>query len=250
MPAEAGGTVAAAPTAGADPAAALSSLATPVPVTTPDPGTTTGMSPGPSGAPAAPGSAAAPAAGTAPASSTAPQAPASATAPVAATSPAPSGAAAPATSAAWPSLPEQLLPRMAALRRLGDGSHRFVVRVDPESLGPVRVVADVTGGAVRVQLHAASDAAREALRQALPDLRRDLAAGGGNPVGTSIDVGTGSGGSAAWGGSGGSSTARQAQDLVRAWGGEPTGRPGTAAHGLDVPRRLPAAVPGRLDLLA
>jgi len=52
------------------------------------------------------------------------------------------------------------------------------VHITPDELGPVTVRAVVTGGALDVQLTAATDAAREALRAILPDLRRDLAGGG------------------------------------------------------------------------
>ena len=85
-----------------------------------------------------------------------------------------------------PTLPEQLVPRIAALRTAADGTHRLTLRVEPESMGPVRVVAEIRGDVVRLELHGATDLARESLRSALPDLRRDLAASG---LAASLDLG-------------------------------------------------------------
>jgi hypothetical protein len=48
----------------------------------------------------------------------------------------------------------------------------------PADLGMVSLVAEVRDGAVHLQLAGGSDAAREALREALPDLRRELEQGG------------------------------------------------------------------------
>nr|WP_297423423.1 flagellar hook-length control protein FliK [uncultured Actinotalea sp.] len=88
--------------------------------------------------------------------------------------PVPAGAAQPAA----PSLAEQLGARLATLRTLPVGDHVLTLRVDPDSFGPVRVVAHIGAEGVRIELVGASDAARDALRSALPDLRRDLAATG------------------------------------------------------------------------
>ncbi len=85
--------------------------------------------------------------------------------------PAPVPAAAPAGPAP---LPAQLTPRLAALRAMGEGTHRITMRVQPESIGSVRVVAEVTASGTRIELHGGTEAAREALRVALPDLKRDL----------------------------------------------------------------------------
>ncbi|WP_339573451.1 flagellar hook-length control protein FliK [Pseudokineococcus basanitobsidens] len=105
-------------------------------------------------------------------------------------------AAAAAQTPLHAALPDQLVPRAAALRRLGDGVHRVVVRLQPEALGPVRVVAEVVGGALSVQLHATTEVGRDALRQALPELRRDMAdAAGGASVDVGPDLGRGGDGS-------------------------------------------------------
>jgi flagellar hook-length control protein FliK len=87
-------------------------------------------------------------------------------------------------------LAEQLSGRLTSLRSAGPGQHVLTLRVDPESIGPVRVVAHIGAEGVRIELFGATDQAREALRQAMPDLRRDLVAAG-LPGG--LDLGTGSG---------------------------------------------------------
>ena len=110
-------------------------------------------------------------------------APAGAAQPTAA--PAPSAPAAPPAPA--PSLPEQLAPRIASLRSMGDGQHVMTMRVSPENLGPVRVVAHISGDTMRVELHGASEMAREALKVVLHDLRRDLAGIAGNAT---VDLGS------------------------------------------------------------
>ncbi len=101
-------------------------------------------------------------------------APTTLTAPDAAPAPAPvAHAPVVATPAA------QLAPRIGALRSLGDGVHRLVMRVQPEEIGAVRVVAEISGDRVRIELHGGTEQAREALRLALPELRRDLLQGNG-----------------------------------------------------------------------
>ncbi|MFV0632962.1 flagellar hook-length control protein FliK [Demequina sp.] len=77
-----------------------------------------------------------------------------------------------------PPLVDQLTPRLAAVRSLPAGEHVLTIVVEPENFGPVRVVAHITADATTVNLHSATDAGREALRVALGDLRRDLAATG------------------------------------------------------------------------
>lgn len=65
----------------------------------------------------------------------------------------------------------------------------MTLAVDPENLGPVTVQAHISASGVRVELFAASTDGREALRQILPDLKRDLAAAGLN---ASLDLSAGS----------------------------------------------------------
>jgi len=77
-----------------------------------------------------------------------------------------------------PSVAEQIGVRLASLRTAPLGEHIMTMRVDPESMGPIRVVAHIAADGVRIELLGGTDHAREALRAALPDLRRDLAATG------------------------------------------------------------------------
>jgi flagellar hook-length control protein FliK len=79
----------------------------------------------------------------------------------------------------------QPLLRLAATPR---GERSITVRVAPEDLGPVTVKAVVGADGVRLELSAPNDAGRDALRQVLGDLRRDLAAAG---FGASLDLGSG-----------------------------------------------------------
>lgn len=95
------------------------------------------------------------------------------TAPAAATAPAPAP------------LAQQLARPVFSLAQAGPGEHVVTVQVVPDSLGPVTVRAHVTAHGMHVELFAASDAGREAVRQVLPDLRRDAA---GTGVSTTLDL--------------------------------------------------------------
>ena len=116
----------------------------------------------------------------------------------------------------------------------------LTLHVDPEHFGPVKVVAHITAEAVRVELVGATDAARDALKQSLPDLRRDLAA-----TGLSSDVRLGADGS-------GPGDRAGADAAGRREGGRPDGsRTGTGvapAAAAPAPTR-PSAHAGGLDLL-
>ncbi len=100
--------------------------------------------------------------------------PVAASTPTAAPNPAPA-ARAPETPVP---LPGQISSALAHLRTASTGEHVLVVRVHPDEFGPVRVTALIGTDGVRMELAAASDHAREALRGALGDLRRELAATG------------------------------------------------------------------------
>ncbi len=82
---------------------------------------------------------------------------------------------------------EQLDARWPAVRAAGPGTHVMTLRLDPEHFGPLRLVAHIGAEGVRIELLGATEAARDALRQALPDLRRDLVG-----VGLSADLDLGS----------------------------------------------------------
>jgi hypothetical protein len=96
-----------------------------------------------------------------------------------ATAPAtPVAAPAPAAAPAAPATPappaQQLAMHIAPLRLDADGVHRLTVHLHPADLGQVSVIAEIRNGAIQVHLAGGTDAGREALRAALPDLRRDL----------------------------------------------------------------------------
>lgn len=101
--------------------------------------------------------------------------------------PAHAAPAAPHAAVEPQALAAQLGTRLSALRVAPAGEHVLVLRVDPETFGPVRVVAHIGTEGVRIELLGASDQARDALRAALPDLRRDLAAAG---LPADLDLGT------------------------------------------------------------
>ncbi|WP_193314996.1 flagellar hook-length control protein FliK [Georgenia thermotolerans] len=93
---------------------------------------------------------------------------------------APIASAPPVTAATPVPFTDQIVGPLARLREAPEGTHVLTVHVTPEDLGPVRVRAHITGEGVRIELLGVTDASREALRVALTDLRRDLAATGLN----------------------------------------------------------------------
>lgn len=99
---------------------------------------------------------------------------------------APTPAAAATAPAAQPApLAQQLARPVFTLAQAGHGDHVVTVQVVPDTLGPVTVRAHVTAQGMHVELFAASDAGRDAVRQVLPDLRRDAATTG---VATTLDL--------------------------------------------------------------
>jgi flagellar hook-length control protein FliK len=92
-------------------------------------------------------------------------------------------AAAPATPATHAA---QLAERLVPLQKGPDGVHRLTIHLNPVDLGPISVTAEVRGGDVHVHLAGATDAARDALRAALPELRKELQGSGFGS--TSLDV--------------------------------------------------------------
>ncbi|QSB22314.1 flagellar hook-length control protein FliK [Curtobacterium sp. 24E2] len=102
----------------------------------------------------------------------------------------PTAAPAPAQAAAAPTatpapLGQQLARPVFSLAQAGPGEHVVTVQVVPDSLGPVTVRAHVTAHGMHVELFAASEAGRDAVRQVLPDLRRDAA---GSGLSTTLDL--------------------------------------------------------------
>ncbi|MFB6610616.1 flagellar hook-length control protein FliK [Agromyces sp. NPDC056379] len=72
----------------------------------------------------------------------------------------------------------QLSKPVVALAQGPTGIQHVTVQVSPEHLGPVSVRAAVSPEGVRIELLAPGETGREALRQVLGDLRRDLVAAG------------------------------------------------------------------------
>ncbi len=106
-------------------------------------------------------------------------------------------AAAPAVAPSAPVIPPQLASQLSgqltSLRALPQGDHVLTLTVNPESFGPVKVVAHIGTDGVHLEIFGASEQARAALRAALPDLRRDLVGVGLDPR---LDVGNGASGGA------------------------------------------------------
>lgn len=151
--------------------------------------------------------------------------------------PAPAPASAPAApvqhvSPAQPPAPlaTQLSGQLMSLRQLPQGDHVMTLTVNPETFGPVRVVAHISADGLHLELFGASEQARAALRAALPDLRRDLAGAGldsrldlgaeshadgrqQSPLGDASDFGQRPGRTAPQGGSPGSATGASAASV-------------------------------------
>ncbi|WP_434614060.1 flagellar hook-length control protein FliK [Arthrobacter sp. A5] len=98
--------------------------------------------------------------------------------------PRPSGAPQPAPVP----LASQISGPLAALATARPGEHVMTVRIAPDALGPVTVRAHISADNIRIELYAPNDSGRDALRAALPDLKRVLAATGMN---ASLDLASG-----------------------------------------------------------
>lgn len=109
--------------------------------------------------------------------------------------PAPVDTAAPAS----PSLPlprgytAQLARPLFTVATAGPGQHTMTVEVNPQNLGPVTLQAHSSADGIRIEMFAATSDGRDALRQALPELKRDLAGAG---ISASLDLSSGGQGSA------------------------------------------------------
>lgn len=96
--------------------------------------------------------------------------------PVATTATATGGVGSPAAPAS--TVAAQVAMQLSPLRKGPDGVHRLTIHLNPADLGTISVVAEVRNGAISVQIHGATEAARAALHAALPELRRDLVEAG------------------------------------------------------------------------
>jgi len=161
--------------------------------------------------------------------------------PVAATGPAPSVAAGPTQApTAAPALPhQQVLTAVSPLLRGPDGGHQLQLQLRPHDLGTVNVTVDVSHGEVTIHLHAADDAARDLLRDHLPDLRHQLEEQGLR-AGT-LEVGTGGPDAQQW----------RARDGQTSPGGTRAPATGSGTAGQTDPADtagVAQAAPGALDL--
>jgi len=70
---------------------------------------------------------------------------------------------------------QQVSAPVVNLAQNAKGDQTLTLRVSPENLGPITLKAQIINGTVHIELASATDAGRDALRQVLTDLRRDLA---------------------------------------------------------------------------
>lgn len=73
---------------------------------------------------------------------------------------------------------QQLITHLATVRRGADGGHETTLLLSPQELGAVRIRLQVADGQVALHFTGQHAAACEALRDAMPDLRRELADAG------------------------------------------------------------------------
>jgi hypothetical protein len=72
----------------------------------------------------------------------------------------------------------QLAAPVFGLPRHAGSVHSITIQLHPDDLGPVRLTIEMRHGSIDVQLAGSGDVARDVLRQALPELRRQLSEGG------------------------------------------------------------------------
>jgi hypothetical protein len=84
---------------------------------------------------------------------------------------------------------QQVFAALVPIRGGKSGEHQLTVQLHPAELGPVSIVARFENGELSVTLASGSDAAREALQSALPQLRNDLQQAGFAGVALALDAG-------------------------------------------------------------
>ena len=104
---------------------------------------------------------------------------------------APAVAVAAPVAASEPATPvhQQVFAALVPIRGGKSGEHQLTVQLHPAELGPVSIVARFENGELSVTLASGSDAAREALQSALPQLRNDLQQAGFAGVALALDAG-------------------------------------------------------------
>ncbi|MHB1776966.1 MAG: flagellar hook-length control protein FliK [Acidimicrobiales bacterium] len=139
----------------------------------------------------------------------------------------------------FPGVASQLVSVLSPLRALPGGGQAVTIGLHPEALGEVRATIVTVADQVTVRLEASTDAGREALRQALPDLGQHLSSNGQKAAVVLADgkPGGGPGGQAAGdgpvdhGGSGADGVARPWRAAGPATAGLGGRRQGTMAGG-------------------
>jgi hypothetical protein len=101
------------------------------------------------------------------------------------------GTAATAQASAAQQAPElppaaQIAMKLAPLRVGPDGTHQMTIHLNPGELGPISVVAQVRGDELSVQLTGSTEAGREALKEALPELEQQLRGDGFNTLAVNV----------------------------------------------------------------
>ena len=84
---------------------------------------------------------------------------------------------------------QQVFAALVPIRGGKSGEHQLTVQLHPAELGPVSIVARFENGELSVTLASGSDAAREALQSAMPQLRNDLQQAGFAGVALALDAG-------------------------------------------------------------
>ncbi|MFC3298270.1 flagellar hook-length control protein FliK [Arthrobacter agilis] len=89
-------------------------------------------------------------------------------------------------------MPQQLgAPAFALARTAAEsagGTSTITVTVAPDHLGPITIRASMSADGTRLEFFSTTDGGREALKLALPDLRREASSAG---LSASLDLGTG-----------------------------------------------------------
>jgi flagellar hook-length control protein FliK len=93
----------------------------------------------------------------------------------------------PTPNANHPGVAGQLAASLRTLSGRSDGVHVMTVRLHPDDLGPVRVVARLTGADVHLRVTTSTLAAAAAVTEAAPRLHDALSGAGLNATGVSVD---------------------------------------------------------------
>lgn len=146
-------------------------------------------------------------------------------------------------------LHRQLLGPIATLATGPHGERTLSINVAPEALGPITLKAYLGTEGIRMDLSAPTEAAREALRAMLPELRKELASTGGGQIslstGTHPDSAMASGNPRGEHAGGGSAEPRSLPAP------SPQAGPGSAAPPIEHPAGpAPQSTTSRLDVMA